>query len=234
MSGRLFYSTNTRIEGSKSPQKIYSFICSSCGTTDRVGPVPYGQNAAQSAIPKKMHERGWQLGRRERDDLCPACIANIVKRKREERQEEVPMPDTTNVITMPPQPPADRAMTREDKRVIYATIEQHYLSEQQGYERDWTDNRIAVDLNVPRAWVTEVRDQMFGPAGHNEDILALPGLLATLDERIAQASIRLNNFEHTLTSERETLKALIHDRNGLSIKITQIMVAVGLTTKRSA
>ena len=35
------------------------------------------------------------------------------------------------------------------------------------YGGAWTDTTVARDLNVPRAWVSEVREAFFGPEGSN-------------------------------------------------------------------
>ena len=54
-------------------------------------------------------------------------------------------------------------MTKEDRRIIFSEIDSHYLDETRGYDRDWNDERVAKGLNVPLAWVRNIREDNFGP-----------------------------------------------------------------------
>lgn len=54
-------------------------------------------------------------------------------------------------------------MTKEDRRIIFSEIDSHYLDETRGYDRDWNDERVAKSLNVPLAWVRNIREDNFGP-----------------------------------------------------------------------
>ena len=66
-----------------------------------------------------------------------------------------------------PAPQADPppAMDREDRRIITEKLDDVYGD--RGYRGSWTDTTLARDLNVPRAWVSEVREAFFGPEGSN-------------------------------------------------------------------
>ena len=63
-----------------------------------------------------------------------------------------------SVKAEPPQP-----MTKEDRRIIFAKIDENYVDEMSGYSGDWNDEKVAKDLNVPRAWVSQIREDNFGP-----------------------------------------------------------------------
>ena len=54
-------------------------------------------------------------------------------------------------------------MTKEDRRIIFAGIDDHYVDESTGYKPGWSDQKIATDLNVPLAWVRTIREDNFGP-----------------------------------------------------------------------
>lgn len=56
-----------------------------------------------------------------------------------------------------------RAMTRDERRLIWAKLEEVYLDERSGFTAGWTDERVAVDLGVPRAWISTIREENFGP-----------------------------------------------------------------------
>ncbi len=49
------------------------------------------------------------------------------------------------------EPPAE--LTRENRRIILAKLEEVYVDEKTGYSPGWTDAKLALDLGVPRAWV---------------------------------------------------------------------------------
>jgi len=53
-------------------------------------------------------------------------------------------------------------ITKEDRRIIFSEIDSHYLDETRGYDRDWNDERVAKSLNVPLAWVRNIREDNFG------------------------------------------------------------------------
>jgi hypothetical protein len=85
--------------------------------------------------------------------------------------QEAQVIDMPNVVREPqilaalPPPKADPppVMEKEDRRIIFAEIDAHYLDEQKGYDTDWNDARDAKNLNVPLAWGREIRDDNFGP-----------------------------------------------------------------------
>lgn len=73
-------------------------------------------------------------------------------------EEEPPMSDTT----------APRELTREWKRRINARLDEVYAGEDTGYSADWTDEKVARDLGVPRAWVEAIRVELHGENAGNE------------------------------------------------------------------
>ena len=75
-----------------------------------------------------------------------------------------------------------RVMTREDKRIIYDKINEVYVDEKRGYDNGWSDHKLATDLGVPRKWIEEVREDMFGPVATNPDIEEFNRSVASLSE----------------------------------------------------
>ena len=65
---------------------------------------------------------------------------------------------------------APRTMQRDDRRIIFEKLNGVYLDEKRGYDPEWSDHKVATDLGVPRAWVEQVREEMFGPVNTNADI----------------------------------------------------------------
>lgn len=102
--------------------------------------------------------KGWKIGSTKKGDLCPAC-------------QKSQKPKLEIVKTMQPATAEKpREMTRDERRIIFQKIDEHYVSEERGYQPPWTDGGVARDLGVPQAWVASVREEMFGPAGSNHDI----------------------------------------------------------------
>ncbi len=98
---------------------------------------------------------GWTIGSRPKADRCPDCTA----RQTSTNQKVVPL--------KPEEKP--REMSREDRRIVFAKIDELYLDDKTGYSPPWTDGAVARDLGVPRVWVAQVRDELFGPEGSNAE-----------------------------------------------------------------
>ena len=63
-----------------------------------------------------------------------------------------------------------RVMTREDRRIVFEKLNEVYVNDKVGYGAGWTDEKVATDLGVPRAWVRLIREENFGDEVGNEDI----------------------------------------------------------------
>lgn len=175
--GRTFIRTATRI-GNRT-QSLYKISCRKCGNTDTVPIGTHSGNLPPEVISKKFMQRGWNVGHRIRDDMCPNCIQSLKIKKKEQREDNVIMlpelpkelpsgpiklGDLKEIVTMAPlkaDPPP--VMTKEDRRIIFAGIDEHYVDENTGYKPGWNDQKIATDLNVPLAWVRTIREDNFGP-----------------------------------------------------------------------
>lgn len=72
--------------------------------------------------------------------------------------------------TMQPDPP--KTMTREDRRIIFEKLNEVYLDDKVGYSDGWSDDKVANDLAVPRAWVKLIRDENFGDEITSESVRA--------------------------------------------------------------
>jgi len=169
---RSFQRTSITVDHRAVP--AYAITCNSCGKQDKlITSKPSGALPA-SMVAKKFIERGWIAGARVRDDRCPACqaIAKAPKKNIETAQViEMTQPQKTlppEVVSSTPIPIIKRAdpppvMEKEDRRIIFAEIDTNYIDEQKGYAEGWNDARVAKGLNVPLAWVRELRDANFGP-----------------------------------------------------------------------
>lgn len=132
-----------------------------------------------NVVKKKFEQKGWFIGKDERHDVCPACID---KKKQERRARRTtgtiieaasifqPTASTKGeVMDAKTEAPIAQA-TRDDKRIIFAKLNEAYINATEGYQTPWTDKKIAEDLGVPLAWVRDIREEMFGPASDNQEV----------------------------------------------------------------
>jgi hypothetical protein len=233
MTARTFPVDNLPSPGNPTVRQFAARIeCSKCGATDH-----YSKPRATSwmAVEQRFRKLGWHVGNGPRADLCPEC------QKREKpnlRVVQNPPPSSitsdklvASVETLKPVADPPREMGRDDRRVIFAKIDENWLGEKEGYAAPWTDKAIAKDLGVPAAWVAQVRDEMFGPAGNNPEI----------DELFNKHEEVLKEFEvikteyHRLTSLYSESIAHLRKRfdfaseqiRGLESEIAKIKRAIG-------
>lgn len=71
--------------------------------------------------------------------------------------------------THPAKAEAPREMGRDERRIITDKLDDVYDDKAGRYKAPWTDAAVSRDLGVPRSWVSDVREQFFGPEGSNEE-----------------------------------------------------------------
>lgn len=160
-----------------------------CGQTEDFTITTETQPPPEAAA-KYFERKGWRVGKRPHHDRSPACVAAEEERrkaereaKREERQMDDKISEAKAAIEKPTahmlagtgehrlaaaeeekmhaDPP--RTMTRPDRRRIFDAIDAEYPEFERGYRSGMTDEILAVRMNVPRAWVSSVREESFGP-----------------------------------------------------------------------
>lgn len=115
-----------------------------------------GRRLPSIAASQHFRNQGWLVGNGPRMDTCPECR----DRKRK--------PDLKVVEKVSPAKADEpREMTRADRRIINDKLDEVY--DENAYVVPWTDASVARDLGVPVAWVAQVRDEFFGPAGSNPE-----------------------------------------------------------------
>jgi len=194
--------------------------CSACNVEEQAGRASrQGKNLPPEAVTKFLRNKGWTVGGAPRKDLCPACTASARKTTPKER----PMPHDTKVVEIKPKlngvselPP--REMTREDRRIVFAKIEEVYLDETTGYIKDWNDERVAKDLNCPRKWVETIRDENFGPA----HAALNPQVIALLDE-IDGAVNMVTNIVAETAAFNQKVNAMVAEAADLSDRATTVL-----------
>jgi hypothetical protein len=185
----------------------FQLTCGKCGF---IGKEPVnsikGNLADNAAIEQQLAQRrfegsGWFIGGTANQHRCSTCRG--IERSAKlfgtvMAVNNTAKPTQAQQTGQAPPPPV---MGREDRRVIFEKLNEVYGDDKTGYTGNWTDKLVAEDMNCPRAWVTTVREEMFGPAGGN----------AVLNEQIAAAREVLANGRKLLT-EVSDLKLKIDEQ----------------------
>jgi hypothetical protein len=119
-----------------------------------------------------------------------------------ERQEESPMPSNiADSIGAPPPSLADPPPepTRDDNRRIRACIETNFDDVGGYWVDDWSDEKAAAKLGVPRAWVARIRD-LYGDDRNEAEGKANAEALALAERAAALEATALD-----LATKAETL-----------------------------
>lgn len=163
-------------------QAAVEIVCGVCGKSEHAI-NPSNRKAMPTVwVTNYFAQKGWEVGHKAADDRCPACAATLRAERRsksETKREKTMAGDTAPMAEQP------RQMGFQDKPIILAKLVEVYLDSENGYDRGWSDKRVAEDLGVPRAWVAELRDQNFGPARDNEEIR---DFLARVDAHVAKVA----------------------------------------------
>jgi hypothetical protein len=106
----------------------------------------------------------------------------------------------------------ERMMTHDEGRIIFLKLEDVHAGNGGGYIKDWSDEKVARDLNVPRSWVTKIRDDCFG-----SDTNEQTSFLADAVKLLTQIKT-----EHTAMVEKsDTLLAQAMQLEGSLLKLTK-------------
>lgn len=159
-------------------RRVAVIACRNCAKVENLSiKTAYGL-LPPVAIEKKFIQRGWEIGSNDNWDFCPDCVQSREARPalKVVPKEEPEIIEETEAVKPKPElvvnADAPRIMQRDDRRIIFEKLNSVYLDEKRGYDPEWSDHKVATDLGVPRAWVEQVREEMFGPINTNADIEA--------------------------------------------------------------
>lgn len=187
-----------------------TITCAKCGATDeaaRSGGVAGGR-LPPDAVAGIFRRRGWNIGAVPRKDRCPACNPTAPKEKPAMPPEPTPAPAPASPPTPRAEPP--RKMEREDRRIIFAKLEEVYIDENRGYSPGWNDERLSKEMGVPRAWVEAIRDENFGPllAAGSPEVGDLLDMLAEVHAQNSELVARLDRARQTYDAEATAIRRL--------------------------
>lgn len=187
--------------------------CSRCPAT--IDMVCTGTRLSSGEVMQNFRRKGWSVGERAADDLCRACADAARARRAAPPATDLPatpVAEAEPMIAAPPAPPielraeAPPTMTREDRRIIFAKVNDVYIDEATGYSAGWSDRRVATDLNVPVAWVRAVRGENFGPEGLSETDRAVIEEAEKIRAAVDEIKARVANFVDQANADMATLQ----------------------------
>lgn len=182
------------------PVYYWEPTCSGCDRVERV--KCHKPNEHPVIVEKRLQALGWRVGQRL---LCPDCLT---ARKSRPEPEAQPMSKTQPFLAIDPVVAVEepRKPTPEDRRRVREALMDVYDEEACRYRVDGSDAKLAAKLDVPRIWVTELREAM-GLGGDtcetrdafDAELAAINGELATVSEdflkRLGGVESRLRKLE---------------------------------------
>lgn len=168
--------------------------------------------APPEMIKRKFQQIGRTMGQKPTDDECPKCVSKRTlspaqKRAAFCRINNIPRPQQPAkekpAVVEPPRQP-----NIEDKRRIREALFAHYNEEKGCYSKAHSDKSVAAALNVPFAWVAQVREALgFGPdkneaaSEFTAEVLAIrKDLRAMQDEMLTDVANRFEAIEKRLNA----------------------------------
>lgn len=112
-------------------------------------------------------------------------------------------------------------MSRADRRIIFAKLEEVYLDEERGYHAPWTDQSVAKDLgsHIPVGWVVQIREENFGSVKDNGEIRAMV-------KRVEDAAAEAKTYLSEVKQVRADAAALVEKVNALAKRSTEVAKTV--------
>lgn len=133
-----------------------------------------------------------------------------------------PAPIQTEPAPMNHDPRIPPEMTKEDRRIIFAEIDMHYLDETRGYAINYDDKRLADALKVPLAWVRKIREENFGPekgADFNNEV-------SVLRKAVEDAQQVLKNTEDMIAKNKNIMWSIEDAQRTLQKQVETVNAAI--------
>lgn len=162
----------------------YVLTCGGCRTETRMPSKGLGAHFPPEMIAKTFTNKGWEVGRKEGEDRCPACLSKRpqpatlsipkegIRTANGTRPKEMePLPPTVIAHATVAQAAVDqKTIDRENRRKTFTKLSEVYVGD--GYNDGWSDNRVAMELGVSRKLVAEIRAEAFGDVATSPEMEA--------------------------------------------------------------
>lgn len=172
--------------------------CAECGAVAYFAHQTGKSRKPPIAAQQNFQSKGWVVGSGPRKDFCPIHAAPAARKVQVMKLQD----------SVAPAPKADPppASTIEDRRLINMKLTEVYA--EGGYVTPWTDQRVADDLGVPRAWVKDIRESFYGPEGSNP----------LFDQYLAGCA-DLTRMQGEISDERKTVLEMLRKATEAATKL---------------
>lgn len=208
-------------------------VCDICGHTEIVR-ADYeklahgGFKLNEGQVTQKLNRSSWSIIKKV--VRCPDCEA----KRRVPRDDHTPTPEeeimpTDNVVAITPVAEEPRKPSREQKRQIVTLLTEVYDTKTGRYTGTETDKTVAETIGngVMFGWVAQIREDLFGPDGGNEELEALEMELAKCrDEAALFAKTCHENIQNALASLRD-FNRMRGQMDSLVARVEALKTAIG-------
>lgn len=112
-------------------------------------------------------------------------------------------------MTLPKSATALVQPSRQQRRDIIGILQDVYDVKKQRYQKAETDQTVAEVLNIKRwAWVTQIREEFFGPDGNEADEIAVGEIQKWLEEARSDTKKLEQHLALLKTREKQAEKLL--------------------------
>lgn len=143
-------------------------------------------------------------------------------------------PTQTESAPMNFDPKIPPEMTKEDRRIIFAEIDTHYLDETTGYAANYDDKRLADALKVPLAWVRKIREENFGPEKNpDSEYRSLKILVENAETALKNTNDTMERVKTRISELESMQEALVKQIGGINAAIVNVNARIAhLTGKK--
>ncbi len=193
--------------------------CDACGSQHEFtcdysnGPQPKPMTGQAM---RRLTAHGWTGT--DKSLRCPSCTQAKRQQREQIKQEELPVKAEAPPATVAP----IRQPSREQKRQIIELLNEVYDVKAERYKGDETDVTVAntIGPEVMFGWVAQLREEMFGPDGGNEEI---ESLLADMKRMMDVGSAMVKEAEGRTAAFKEALVKI----GAMAHRLEAIKQAVG-------
>jgi len=168
----------------------------------------------EKQVHAKLQGQGWAIVKGKLH--CPSCEA---KRK---------------VVPMKKPETATPEMTKRERIQIVSMLSECYDLDAERYTSGDTDETVAEILKVRPGFVAQVREEMFGPAGGNEDMDALEAAIADMLKEMQGIAGDCKNMIADAQAAMASNEKKLAEVKGLKADLEKIKKAVGPRVMRRA
>lgn len=164
-----------------------------------------GGRPNEGQVRTRLLNQGWSYVKNKL--RCPECEA---------KRKVVPMKSFSDMDA----PKEVREPTKAERREITLLLSDVYDTEQERYRQGDTDDSVAEVLGVMPGWVSEIREDLFGPDGGNENI-------EKLEKELAEFRSEATRLLSEATKANQAVVRSLEQAKSFQSQLAQIKKAVG-------